>query len=66
MVSGLHYIHSRKFVVHRDIKLDNILIDQSGQIKICDFGVSRQLKSEKEKMYEQCGTPAYVAPEVIG
>ena len=30
MVSGLHYIHSKKFVVHRDIKLDNILIDQSG------------------------------------
>ena len=66
MVSGLYYIHQRKFVVHRDIKLDNILIDQSGQIKICDFGVSKQLKSEKEKMYEQCGTPAYVAPEVIG
>lgn len=66
IICGLDYIHSKKFVVHRDIKLDNILIDQSGQIKICDFGVSRQLKSENEKMQEQCGTPAYVAPEVIG
>ena len=41
MVEGLDYIHSKKFVVHRDIKLDNILLDQSGRIKICDFGVSR-------------------------
>lgn len=65
IISGLHYIHERKFVVHRDIKLDNVLIDQTGQIKICDFGVSKQVRSQKELMKEQCGTPAYIAPEVI-
>jgi 5'-AMP-activated protein kinase catalytic alpha subunit len=53
-------------VVHRDIKLDNILLDQSGRIKICDFGVSKQVSSEKERMFDQCGTPAYIAPEIIG
>lgn len=52
-------------MVHRDIKLDNILLDQSGRIKICDFGVSRQVRSEKERMHDQCGTPAYIAPEIL-
>ena len=65
LIEGLDYIHTKKFVVHRDIKLDNILLDQSGRIKICDFGVSRQVTSEKEHMHEQCGTPAYIAPEII-
>jgi len=65
LIEGLNYIHTKKFVVHRDIKLDNILLDQSGRIKICDFGVSRQVKSEKERMHHQCGTPAYIAPEII-
>lgn len=52
-------------IVHRDIKLDNILLDANGRIKICDFGVSRQLSSESERMTEQCGTPAYIAPEIL-
>jgi len=50
--------------VHRDIKLDNLLLDSEGNVKICDFGVSKQLK-EGEIMNEQCGTPAYIAPEII-
>lgn len=50
LIEGLNYIHNEKFVVHRDIKLDNILLDASGRIKICDFGVSRQVKSERERM----------------
>lgn len=65
LIEGLNYIHTKKFVVHRDIKLDNILLDQSGRIKICDFGVSKQVNSEKERMFDQCGTPAYIAPEII-
>ena len=46
LVEGLNYIHNKKLVVHRDIKLDNILLDQSGRIKICDFGVSKQVNSD--------------------
>jgi len=65
IVEGLAYIHNAKLVVHRDIKLENILLDATGQVKICDFGVSRQLKSEKQVMHEQCGTPAYIAPEIL-
>jgi len=51
--------------VHRDIKLDNILLDADGRIKIADFGVSKQVQSETERMTEQCGTPAYIAPEIL-
>lgn len=65
LIEGLDYIHTQKFVLHRDIKLDNILLDAQGQIKICDFGVSRQVKSERERMFDQCGTPAYIAPEIL-
>ena len=41
IIEGLAYIHHSKLIVHRDIKLDNILLDANGRIKICDFGVSR-------------------------
>lgn len=52
-------------VIHRDIKLDNILLNSDfTEIKICDFGVSRFAKTG-ERYSEQCGTPAYLAPEII-
>ena len=63
LIEGLKYIH-RKKIVHRDIKLDNILIDLTNTIKICDFGVSRKI-SKDEVMHEHCGTPAYIAPEIF-
>ena len=64
IIEGLRYIHKKK-IVHRDIKLDNILIDLTNTVKICDFGVSRKL-SNGDVMYEHCGTPAYIAPEIFG
>ena len=63
MIKGLKYIHKSN-IVHRDIKLDNLLIDLTNTIKICDFGVSKILK-KGDVMYEHCGTPAYIAPEII-
>ena len=63
LIEGLKYIHHRK-IVHRDIKLDNILIDLTNTIKICDFGVSRKISGD-EVMHEHCGTPAYIAPEIF-
>ena len=63
IVLTLQYIHNHN-IVHRDIKLDNILIDLDNNIKICDFGVSKIIKNS-EPMIEQCGTPAYIAPEIL-
>ena len=64
LIEGLKYIHKKK-VVHLDIKLENILIDLTNTIKICDFGVSRKFTDKDELMYEHCGTPAYIAPEIF-
>lgn len=50
--------------MHRDIKLDNILLTSEGKVKICDFGVSKLVKPG-DIMMEQCGTPAYIAPEIF-
>jgi len=63
IVYGLGHIHARS-VIHRDVKLDNILLDKSGGVKICDFGVSKII-AKQDIIKEQCGTPAYIAPEVI-
>ena len=63
VVHGVAHCHCRS-VLHRDIKLDNILMDLTGNIKICDFGVSRLIKKD-QIIQEQCGTPAYLAPEII-
>ena len=62
LIEGLKYIH-KKNIIHRDIKLDNILIDTTNTVKICDFGVSRKIE-KGQKIYERCGTPAYIAPEI--
>lgn len=63
IIEGLKYLHSRN-IVHRDIKLDNILFDLSNTVKICDFGVSRKIK-QGQILHERCGTPAYIAPEIF-
>lgn len=63
IIEGIHFIHSKN-IVHRDIKLDNILIDINNTIKICDFGVSKSVR-KGEIIYDQCGTPAYIAPEIL-
>ncbi len=63
IVYGLGHIHSRS-VLHRDIKLDNILLDSDRGVKICDFGISR-VTDGAESIRERCGTPAYLAPELL-
>lgn len=64
IVQGALSIHEAG-VLHRDFKLDNILLDtEYSMIKICDFGVSKIFQSG-ELIKDQCGTPAYLAPEII-
>ena len=64
IILGIQHIHS-KLIVHRDIKLENILIDMNNNIKICDFGIGMILSSENEELHNHCGTPMYIAPEII-
>ena len=60
---AIKYIHSKN-IVHRDIKLDNVLIDLNNTIKLCDFGVGKMVQ-DNEILSDQCGTPAYIAPEIL-
>ena len=64
IILGIKHMHSKN-IVHRDIKLENILIDLNNNIKICDFGISLILNSLSDILYDQCGTPMYMAPEIL-
>lgn len=61
---GLNYLHSKK-IVHRDVKTENMLLDESGTVKLADFGVARIESSDPKDMTGETGTPGYMAPEVL-
>lgn len=54
-------MHS-KHICHRDIKLDNIIINEANEVKLIDFGFAITVTSER---LEFCGTPSYMAPEIV-
>lgn len=58
---GVDYLH-KKNIIHRDLKPENLLLDKSGNIKICDFGWSNDALSSNKV---HCGTVDYMAPEII-
>ncbi|KAL9325730.1 hypothetical protein ACSQ67_006375 [Phaseolus vulgaris] len=66
LIDGLSYCHS-KGVFHRDLKLENVLVDNRGNLKITDFGLSAlpQHLREDGLLHTTCGSPNYVAPEVL-
>ncbi|KAK4482835.1 hypothetical protein RD792_010007 [Penstemon davidsonii] len=65
LVSALRFCHQNG-VVHRDIKPQNLLLDQKGLLKITDFGLSALSEHKRDGLiYTACGTPAYTAPEVV-
>ena len=57
------YMHSKN-VIHRDIKMENIMLDQANKIKIIDFGFSVN-QGVGKKLKTMCGTPTYMSPEII-
>ena len=63
LVHGLQYLHNNN-IMHRDLKLENLLLDEQGYLKIADFGMAKVLRNNQTS-YEMAGTPAYFAPELL-
>ncbi|KAG7095137.1 hypothetical protein E1B28_005918 [Marasmius oreades] len=64
LLLALEHLHGFN-VVYRDLKPENILLDYTGHIALCDFGLCKLNMSETEKTNTFCGTPEYIAPELL-
>ena len=66
-ISALEYVH-KKLIVHRDLKPENLLLaskENNWDLKIADFGLATLIESADAKLYLRCGSPGYVAPELL-
>ena len=64
LAQALEHLHSKR-IIHRDIKIVNVFLDENNSVKLGDLGVSRALDGEDELAQSRVGTPLYLAPELI-
>ena len=64
LILALQYLHKHK-IIHRDIKLGNLFLNEKLEIKLGDFGLASKLEFEGERKRTICGTPNYIAPEIL-
>ena len=64
VILAMEYIHSLN-IIYRDLKPENILIDKYGHVKLADFGLAKEGVNDKQNAKSFCGSPAYLAPEML-
>ncbi|XP_011699659.1 PREDICTED: serine/threonine-protein kinase polo isoform X1 [Wasmannia auropunctata] len=64
ILDGVYYLHQHR-IIHRDLKLGNLFLNDDLQVKIGDFGLATRLEHDGERKKTVCGTPNYIAPEVL-
>uniref|UniRef100_A0A914NR65 Protein kinase domain-containing protein n=1 Tax=Meloidogyne incognita TaxID=6306 RepID=A0A914NR65_MELIC len=62
--STSEFLHTNK-IVYRDLKLDNLILDKEGYVKLADFGLCKEGMGPTDRTSTFCGTPEFLAPEVL-
>lgn len=64
ILKAVKFMHKNK-IIHRDLKLGNLFLSENMELKIGDFGLATQIQYEGERKHTICGTPNYIAPEIL-
>ncbi|KAJ3183332.1 MAP/microtubule affinity-regulating kinase 4 [Gaertneriomyces sp. JEL0708] len=64
LVRAVQYLH-QNHICHRDLKIENVLLDETGSVKLADFGLARRFNPSCPSLVDRCGSEEYAAPEVV-